>query len=97
MRLEGGAEILTSPPADPLPDGRYKLTISVEQSSIYVAGNDKGAAAADAPLSAQPMFRTFRTNLSPILRDGQSQQVTTATDPVTGEVTRVEVTLNVLR
>jgi hypothetical protein len=82
--------------ADPLPDGRYKLTISVEHSSIYVAGEDRRPAAEAAP-AAQPMFRTFRLNLTPILRDGQSQQFTAATDPVTGEVTRVEVTLNVLK
>lgn len=82
--------------ADPLPDGRFKLTMSVEHSSIYVAGEDRRPVAESA-LPAQPMFRTFRLNLTPILRDGESQQFTAATDPVTGEVTRVEVTLNVLK
>jgi hypothetical protein len=82
--------------ADPLPDGRYKLMLSVEHSSIYVAGEDRRASPEPA-LPAQPMFRTFRLNLAPVLRDGESQQFTSATDPVTGEVTRVEVTLNVLK
>jgi hypothetical protein len=80
--------------ADPMTDGRYKLMLSVEQSSIYVAGDEKRA---EPTLSSQPMFRTFRVNLAPVLRDGESQQFTAATDPVTGEVTRVEVTLNVLK
>lgn len=80
--------------ADLLADGRYKLMLTVEQSSIYVAGDDRHA---EPTLSSQPMFRTFRTNLAPVLRDGESQQFTAATDPVTGEVTRVEVTLNVLK
>jgi hypothetical protein len=83
--------------ADLMADGRFKLMVSVEQSSIYVAGEDKRAASAEPTLSSQPMFRTFRVNLAPVLRDGESQQFTAATDPVTGEVTRVEVALNVLK
>jgi hypothetical protein len=32
-----------------------------------------------------------------VLKDGQSAQFTAATDKVSGEVTRVEVTLNVVK
>jgi hypothetical protein len=36
-------------------------------------------------------------SLDPILRDGQSAQTVTSTDPVTGEVVKVDVTLNVVK
>ena len=43
------------------------------------------------------MFRTFNVSLNPTLRDGQSIQAVASTDPVTGEVVKIEVTLNVVR
>ena len=44
-----------------------------------------------------PSFRSFRTSFSVMLRDGQTTQHTSATDPVTGEVIRIDVTLNVMK
>ena len=35
--------------------------------------------------------------MTAVLRDGQTTQAITGTDPVSGEVTAVDVTLNVLR
>jgi hypothetical protein len=72
-----------------LRDGRYQLQISVENSTA-VAG----------PGSSQegmPLFRRFDTSLDPILRDGQAAQAISSTDPVTGEVVKIDVTLNVVR
>ena len=82
--------------ADRLEDGRYGLSLTIEQSSIYVPEEQKRGGA-EAPLAAQPMFRTFKTTVNPVLRDGQTQLFTVATDPVSGEQTRVEVTLNVMK
>jgi hypothetical protein len=44
-----------------------------------------------------PLFRTFQANLDPRLRDGQSLQMIASTDPVTGEVVKIDVTMNVVR
>jgi hypothetical protein len=88
-------------------DGRYKLDLSVEQSSVYSResgrtpdGRSEGAATwalGDTPVGMAPLFRTFNTSFSPILRDGQSAQYTVATDPVSGEVVKIDVTMSVVK
>jgi hypothetical protein len=70
-----------------LDDGRFRLELTVEHSSIYSTPED----------AARPLFRTFKSGFVPVLRDGQTQQYTVATDPVTGEVVKVEVGLSVLK
>ncbi|MFN8095044.1 MAG: hypothetical protein U0599_22980 [Vicinamibacteria bacterium] len=44
-----------------------------------------------------PLFRRFETHVNPLLRDGQTIQTIASTDPVTGEVVKIDVTLNVLK
>jgi hypothetical protein len=73
--------------ASALDDGRFRLDLTVEHSSIYSPPED----------AQRPLFRTFKSGFVPILRDGQTMQYTVATDPVTGEVVKVEVGLSVLK
>lgn len=71
-----------------LGDGRYLLMLTVENSSALAgSGGVEGA----------PLFRRFEASLDPVLRDGQSVQAIASTDPVTGEVVRIDVTLNVVK
>jgi hypothetical protein len=79
--------------ATDLRDGRYQLSLYVENSSALAS--PQGAATSE--LSGVPIFRTFSTSVDPILRDGQSLQTVASTDPVTGEVVKIDVTLNVVR
>jgi len=72
-----------------LGDGRYQLQISVENSSTL-------AGTGSTP-EGMPLFRRFDTKLDPALRDGQSMQVIASTDPVTGEVVKIDLTLNVVK
>jgi hypothetical protein len=51
--------------------------------------------AAAAPLA--PMFSTLSVWIDPILRGGERTDVIAATDPVTGQVVRLEVKLDVLK
>jgi hypothetical protein len=44
-----------------------------------------------------PVFRSFRSTNTLVLRDGQTRQFTAATDRVSGEVVRIDVTLNVVK
>jgi hypothetical protein len=96
--------------AGAIEDGRFRLELSIEQSSLYSVGEDKvrragategegrpGWGVTDTPLGGAPMFRNFRSTFVPILRDGQTVQYTTATDPVSGEVVKIDVTLTVLK
>jgi hypothetical protein len=91
-------------------DGRYRLELVVEQSSIYSTPDEKGRSGvggaerkpgawdmAGTPMSDLPLFRTFNTVFKPLLRDGQTAPYTTATDPVSGEVVRIDETVNVVK
>jgi hypothetical protein len=73
-------------------DGRYQLMLTVENSSAYLGGP-----LADANATGSPLFRRFDTNIDPVMRDGQTIQTIASTDPVTGEVVKIDVTLNVVR
>jgi hypothetical protein len=76
-----------------LEDGRFRLELTVEHSSIYTPSEPQ-------PRPVQPdapLFRSFRSAFVPILRDGQTQQYTVATDPVSGEVVKIDVTLTALK
>jgi Flp pilus assembly secretin CpaC len=78
-----------------LPDGRYRLDITIEDSSIYA--NERPPAGTSTTLPDVPSFRLFKSTNSVLLRDGQSMQFTAATDKVTGEVTKVDVSLTALK
>ena len=77
--------------ADDLGDGRYKLFLTVENSSALPGDKASG------DLGEYPLFRRFEMSLDPILRDGQKAETVTSTDPVTGEVVKIDVSLNVVK
>jgi hypothetical protein len=74
-------------------DGRFELNISVEDTSVVSDQTLQGSSKADEA----PIFRSFRLSNQIILRDGQATQFTAATDRITGETIRVDVTLNVTK
>ena len=76
-------------------DGLFKLFLAVEDSSVFVA--DKEGAGGRAPSAPAPSVRKFQSTFNLLLKDGQTAQHTTATDPVSGEVLRIDVTLTVLK
>ncbi len=80
-------------------DGRFLLRLSVEKNSIYLAGaNQKPASLGGNEVSStEPVVQEFRTQVNLLIRDGQTIQSTVATDPVTGHVLKVDVTLNVIK
>jgi Flp pilus assembly secretin CpaC len=76
--------------ATALEEGRFRLDISMEDSSVD-AGPASGANA------THPAFRSFRTSDAITLRDGQSAQSFSATDKVSGDVWKVDVSLTVVK
>ena len=73
-------------------DGRYQVNLSIDESSVYSGDSVAG----DTPRANDvPIFRSFRSTNELILKDGQSAQFTAATDRVSGEVVRIDVTLTV--
>jgi hypothetical protein len=66
-------------------DGRFQVYVSIEDTSVMERRSSDSA----------PTLRTFLTRNSVVLKDGQSSQYTAAADKTTGEVVKVDVTLNV--
>ena len=67
--------------------GLYKMDINVSDTSVSSSSQIQGAPA----ITGVPMFRNFSTGGTVMLRDGQTTQLTTAGDPITGEIMRVDV------
>jgi hypothetical protein len=72
-----------------LEGGRFRLELTVEDSSV-----DEPARVASGD---HPAFRAFRVTNSLVLKDGQTAQFTTAVDKVTGVITKVDVSLLVVK
>lgn len=87
--------------ADRMEDGRYKLHLNLDRTSVY--SPNKGTALLDTNGSATnekvaaPVIQMFRTAVDLLMRDGQTIQSTVATDPLSGHVIKVDVTLNVVK
>jgi hypothetical protein len=76
-----------------LEEGVFQLRLNVEDTSVYTNAQDTGT----PTIGQMPIFRTFRSTNTLVLRDGQSREFTAAADRVNGEVIRISVTLKVVR
>lgn len=87
-------------------EGVFQLHLELRRSSVYtpdagvpggVPGGTKGQEVEILGARTNPIIREFSGAVDALLRDGQSVQTTMATDPVSGRVLRVDVTLNVIK
>ena len=78
-----------------LADGSYLFNITVTDSSVYYPEKSESPAAAASATTGAPSFRNFSAKFTAVLRDGQTQQYVAATDPVSGQVVKIDATLNV--
>jgi hypothetical protein len=85
--------------AEKTDDGRFVLRLNLEKNSIYLTGaNQKPSSLGGNEVSTKdPIQQDFRTQVNLLIRDGQTIQSTVATDPVTGHVLKVDVTVNVVK
>lgn len=80
-------------------DGRYSLQLNVERTSVYTPN---GAQRVSDPVGTRlsdvtPVIQQFRSQINLILKDGQTMQSTVSTDPLTGHVLKVDVTVTVIK
>jgi hypothetical protein len=81
-------------------DGRFKLALAIERSSVYAVGTEKKTqewSPGDARLTTSPILRQFRLHSDLLIRDGQMLQGGTATDPISGQVLKMDITVSVLK
>jgi hypothetical protein len=81
------------------PDGMYKVSLTVNDSSIYFPNPARPSAGIPPPTSdtTPPAIRSFTSTFYILLRDGQTGQYTSAVDQASGEVLKIDATLNVLK
>lgn len=81
-------------------DGSFELKLGLERS--WVEGEvmiqvDKASALQPSGQFPEPIIRQLRSDLSLLLHDGQTIESTFATDPLSGKVFKVSVTLSLLK
>jgi len=82
-------------------DGSFHVSLSATRSSLYTPSSDSerksvgyvGAVEA----RGEPMIRRFHASFNLLLRDGQTIENTMATDPVTGHLWKIAVTLRAVK
>lgn len=76
--------------------GTFRLSVTVQDSSVY-AQEKTAQSGATGMVNGYPVIRSFQSNNSLTLRDGQSAEYVMATDKVSGEVLKVNVTLTAVK
>jgi hypothetical protein len=80
---------------------QFEVELQVERSSIYSVGAE-GKRVEWSPdervgIAAQPIVRRYSSTMTLLMRDGQTIQRSVATDPLSGRLLKVDVTLNVVK
>lgn len=82
------------------PDGHFKLSLSVERSYLTAADDKKSPALASDGVSissGNPIVQHFSSTYNLLIRDGQTIEATTTTDPISGRVLQISVTVNAVK
>jgi len=93
--IDIGTSITSS--AKALGDGRYQIHLSVDRSLVYPTSSANQSvpwAPGDPPPSIYPMIGTLREECDLVVRDGQTLQATSASDPVSGHTMLMDVAIN---
>jgi len=81
-------------------DNKFDIRLILERSwvegSVAVAV-DHGASLQSLGQFPEPILRQFKSELTLTLRDGQTVESSFATDPLSGKVFKVEVSLNIVK
>ena len=80
--------------ASALEDGRFEVTITINESSVVTDPQDLKATPGS---DSYPVFRSYQSTNTFFVKEGQTTQFTAASDRVSGEVVRVEVKLTVVK
>ena len=78
-------------------NGEYRLDLVVDRSSVTMPQKGTDWKPGDSNPSTEPLIRSFRDDFTVVLKNGQTVEGTSAVDPITGHVVKVEVTLTVMK
>jgi len=88
--------------AESVPENRFRLVLSVDRSYFYSTpqGEKKPEATAAEGFSissGNPIIGHFNSSYDLYIRDGQTIEATSTTDPISGRVLKINVTVNVVK
>jgi hypothetical protein len=78
-------------------DGRYELRLTVDRSAVVPSGGEDKSAqgiANQEVRNAVPLIRQFRNSFALLIREGQTVQAAVASDPASGHILMMDVTIN---
>jgi hypothetical protein len=79
-------------------DGRFRIETTLDRSSVSTSDSrDTKARGVPAESPENPRVNSLRLSFDVLLRDGETIDASSATDPLTGHVWKVEVRLKVLK
>lgn len=79
-----------------LGEGSYDVSMTVNRSSIYSPGQDENEGE-QIHAGGRMVIRNFSTNFDLRLRDGETTDGPSATDPLNGHILKISVTLHVIK
>jgi len=77
-------------------DNSYNLDSTVSRSSVYSA-DEQGTETPHDAVIGRSVIRTFSTDFSIEMHDGQTAEGPAATDPFNGHILKISVTLHVIK
>lgn len=81
-------------------EGRFKLVLSIDRSYLSAADEKKPTALAGDGLSVSsvnPIIQHFSSSYDLLIRDGQTIEATSTTDPISGRVLQITVMANAVK
>lgn len=78
-------------------ENRFEFMLTIQQSALYVAETGAKGTSERVSIGGNPILRSFDSFFTFLLRDGETKQLATATDPVNGNILKVDVTANVMK
>ncbi len=83
---------------EPAEAGFYQLDLEVETSSVYPIDRSSPTTGETRPvMEGKPLFNSNSVRLSPLLRPGQHVEAVASTDPVSGDLIKIEVSLDLAK
>jgi hypothetical protein len=81
-------------------DSRYKLALSVDRTSLSAPDDKKSSVSAGDGLnisSTNPIIQHFSSSYNLMIHDGQTIEATSTSDPISGHVLQISVTVNAVK
>ena len=76
---------------------RFRISLAVNHTSVFESEQTHLQAAVPRPGASAQLLRSFTSSFSLNLKDGETGQSIVATDPGTGEIMKIDVTIHVVK